>query len=78
MGKTISPGLDSPEFPVLLHLWVRTCEIPPFRVSMSIVLVLCRSCLGSHIVDVSWVKLPCHFEEIQSPRLDLPGAERPG
>lgn len=44
--------------PVVLHLRVETCEISPVHIGKS-ACTICRSCLGDHIGEISWVEFPC-------------------
>jgi hypothetical protein len=55
LRKTISLLLSIP------CLWVGPHDICLFCVSMSIGVVLLKSCLSSCLIAVSWVKMPCYF-----------------
>ena len=60
LGKANSHSLSGCQLLVVLHLGVEPREISPIYVGMSVVLELLRPCLGSHVVEVSRMLLPCH------------------
>lgn len=41
-------------------------RLRPFTLERQLVLSVYRSCFGSHIVESSWVQLPCHIEKTVS------------
>lgn len=60
LRKASSLALSIPELPEVLCLVVGPHESSPSTLALLLVWYLLRSCLGSRIVEASWVKLPCH------------------
>lgn len=52
LEKTVSSSSQQSLIPVVLHLEVWPCEIPPTTLAGKLVWPLCRPCLGYHIVDI--------------------------
>lgn len=46
-----------------LQLFIQGWDLvnfPPSTLAYQLALLLCRSCLGNHVVEISWVQGPCH------------------
>lgn len=39
----------------------------PSMLECQLLLSLCKPCLCSHLVEISWVQPPCHIKKTQSP-----------
>lgn len=54
LGETDSPSLGSHKLPVVFHLGMRPCEIPP-SAFVSTGIVIMHVFLGDSIVEISWL-----------------------
>lgn len=66
LEETHSPP-EQPLTVLALHLGLGPCEISPICVCFWTSVALCRFGLDKHIVEISWVHLPCHVEKVHLP-----------
>lgn len=61
--QNYSPSLSCYQLPVSLPLGVELVEFLPSTLANQAVLSLGRSCVGNHIVEMSWVQHPRRANE---------------
>lgn len=64
MGGDLAPGeslfsLSHHRLPLALQFGIELCEISPFTLICQLMLLLCKSCLDSHVVEISWLQISC-------------------